>query len=167
MLKKFEAFIQGMAIGAAVLAFIVVLVVTLEVLGRNLLNRTIPGVDELSEYALYIMCLLPTPWLVHQGQHIRIDIVVNSLPKRLGNIIELALDCVAGLVCLVFTFVSLQVIHNSYAQGSKVFKTYIFPEWWVYAPLPLIFTLLAICFAIRVRTRFKTGAAPMAGSASL
>lgn len=167
MLKAFEKFIAGLAISGAALAFAVVVAVTAEVLGRNLLNTTITGIDELSEYALYIMCLLPTPWLVHQGQHIRIDIVITSLPKRLANRIELAMDAMAGLVCLAFAGIALQVIRNSAAQGSQVFKNFIFPEWWIYAPLPPVFVLLAICFAIRVRTRVMTGTAPMAGGANL
>jgi TRAP-type C4-dicarboxylate transport system permease small subunit len=38
---------------------------------------------------------------------------------------------------------------DSAAHGSFTIKTLAFPEWWMLAPLPVCFALLAIEFAFR------------------
>ena len=44
----------------------------------------------------------------------------------------------------VITWYSILVIQDSMQSGSIVMKTVIFPEWWVYTPMPFGFGLLAI-----------------------
>ena len=44
--------------------------------------------NEASEYMLYLITLLAAPWLLRQGQHIRIDIVLRALPPRVGWALE-------------------------------------------------------------------------------
>jgi TRAP-type C4-dicarboxylate transport system permease small subunit len=151
MIRAFERLLEVLAIVGAAIALGLVLAVTGEVVLRNTINTTIPGIDELSEYGLYLMCLLPSPWLVHKAQHIRIDILVVALPKNAARVLEAVVDVAAGIACLIFAYVSVQVIKNSLAAKSLVYKTWQFPEYWIYLPLPVVMVLMAICFAIRVQ----------------
>ena len=54
------------------------LMICADVLLRNV--RIVPGLlgvawaNEVSEYALYLITMLTAPWLLRQGQHIRVDI---------------------------------------------------------------------------------------------
>lgn len=151
MIRTFERLLEILAIVGAVIALALVLAITTEVVLRSSINTTIPGIDELSEYGLYLMCLLPSPWLVHKAQHIRIDILVVALPTRVARVLEAVVDVVAGVGCLVFAYISVLVIRNSLAAKSLVYKTWQFPEWWIYTPLPVVMVLMAVCFAIRVK----------------
>ena len=76
--------LEGCALLACVLVGAVALMICLDVLLRNV--PLVPGVqglawsNELSELALYLITMLAAPWLLRQGQHIRVDIVLRILP---------------------------------------------------------------------------------------
>ena len=42
------------------------------------------------------------------------------------------------------------MIASSAQQGSIVIKSIVFPEWWLYAPVPVCFALLAVEFVRRL-----------------
>ena len=62
-------------------------------------------------------------------------------------------DLVGLSVCGVLVVYGVRTILNSQAQGSMVFKSVVFPEWWLYAPVPLCFALLSIEFLRRLAGR--------------
>ena len=65
--------------------------------------------NEISEDMLYLMTLLAAPWLLRQGQHIRVDIVLRALPARLAWLLEWVGDLL-GLACsLYFVWYGWQV----------------------------------------------------------
>jgi TRAP-type C4-dicarboxylate transport system permease small subunit len=62
-------------------------------------------------------------------------------------------------VCLAFVWYALKVIADTRAIGALVMKSLVFPEWWLFVPLPLSFGLMALEFARRL---FVRGAQPPA-----
>jgi TRAP-type transport system small permease protein len=140
-------------LGCAVL-FAMMLVICLDVLLRNV--RIVPGVlgvawaNEATEYALYLITMLVAPWLLRQGQHIRIDVLLRVIPPRLAWYCEWACDFIALACCLVMAFAGFKATAASMAIGSMVIKTLAIPEWWLLAPLQACFTLLAIEIIFRM-----------------
>ena len=55
------------------LLLVMVVLVTADILLRNITRTGFPWANEVSEYALYAMTLLAAPWLLRRGQHVRID----------------------------------------------------------------------------------------------
>ena len=53
----------------------------------------------------------------------------------------------------VLVLYGVRTILNSAQQGAMVFKSVVFPEWWLYAPVPLCFGLLAVEFVRRLTGR--------------
>ena len=49
---------------------------------RNLGSAGMPWSNEVSEDILYLVTLLAGPWLLRQGQHIRVDILLRALPAQ-------------------------------------------------------------------------------------
>ena len=52
-------------------------------------NVPIPGLprgvawsNEISELLLYLITMLAAPWLLREGRHIRVDIVLRAMPRR-------------------------------------------------------------------------------------
>ena len=84
----------------------------------------------MSEDILYLVTLLAAPWLLRQGQHIRIDIVLRALPPRLGWLFEWIGDVVGLVCCLVFVWYGTRVTFASLRRGSLSIKTLVLPEWW-------------------------------------
>lgn len=137
------------------------LMICADVLLRNV--ALIPGVDglawsnELSETGLYLITMLSAPWLLREGRHIRVDILLRVLPARVGWYCEWASDAIALACCLIMVFYGAQSTWDSFSQGSISIKTLVMPEWWVLAPLPVAFALLAIEVLFRMR-RLALGA---------
>jgi TRAP-type C4-dicarboxylate transport system permease small subunit len=140
---------------AAGLLFVMVVMICTDVLLRNVdLGIGLRGLawsNEISEQLLYLMTLLAAPWLLRQGAHIRVDIVLAALPRRLAWNFEWACDAIAFLCCVIIAFYGYQAAWKSYTDGALSIKTLVMPEWWHIAPLPLAFTLLGVEVLFRMR----------------
>lgn len=141
----------ALALGGAALVLAMTAAVTADVVLRNLGLGGAGPADELSEYALYLVTLLTAPWLLRQGQHVRVDVLATTLPPRLAWYFEIAADLLGVAVSVILVRTGWAIAADSLRIGSMTVKTLIFPEWWVYAPLPMCFALLAIEFLLRIR----------------
>jgi len=144
----------GMACG---LLLVMTLMIGADVLLRNLGLGGIPPSNELSEDCLYLVTLLAAPGLLRQGQHIRIDIVLRALPLRAGWLLEWLGDALGLACCLFFVWYGARVALASFANGALSIKTLVMPEWWLMAPMPIAFALVAVEFVFRMH-RLAMGA---------
>jgi TRAP-type C4-dicarboxylate transport system permease small subunit len=71
------------------------------------------------------------------------------VPKRTAWLLEAAGDILGFAVCLVMIRYAFLMTHEAFRIGSITIKNLIFPEWWLLAPLPVTFVLLAIEFVFR------------------
>jgi TRAP-type transport system small permease protein len=142
--------LNGMLSAAGALLLIMTLVIGADVFLRNIGAGGIPPSNELAEDSLYLITLLAAPGLLRQGQHIRIDIVLRALPRHVGWIMEWVGDVVGLICCLVFVWYGTSVAAASFFDGSISIKTLVLPEWWLLAPMPVAFALLAIEFVFRM-----------------
>jgi len=104
--------------------------------------------------------MLTAPWLLRQGRHIRVDVVLRIVPKKLGWYCEWASDFFALACCLVMAVYGARAALASWKAGSMSVKTLVMPEWWLLAPLPAAFLLLAIEMLFRMRKLYLGERAP-------
>ena len=148
MISFYDRLLQGLAALAAVLLGASALAITVDVVGRNVGVGALPWILEVSEYVLPLATFLVAPWLLRRNEHVRLDILLRAWP-RLGHVTN-----VIGLaVSAVLVLYGVRTILNSADQGAMVFKSVVFPEWWLYAPVPLCFGLLAVEFVRRLAGR--------------
>jgi len=156
----FGRLLQALALAGSVVILAMTLMICADVLFRNV--RLIPGVygiawsNEVSEAMLYLVTMLTAPWLLRQGQHIRVDIVLRSVPPRLGWYFEWVADVLGLVCCLVIAWYGARAVIASHQSGALSIKTLVTPEWWMLAPLPVAFLLLAIEMGFRMR-RLRLG----------
>jgi TRAP-type C4-dicarboxylate transport system permease small subunit len=148
--------LKGLIIVAAVLVLAMVAMVTADVLMRNLADTGLIWANEVTEYSLYLVTLLSAPWLLRSGRHVRIDLLIDAVPMRIARLMEAGADLLGLVVCLVFVWYGTAVTYESARLGSITIKNLVFPEWWLLAPLPVAFLLLAIEFVFRLH-RLATG----------
>lgn len=146
--------LTALAGGGASLVLFMTVAITADVVLRNFGWGGAGPADELSEYALYLITCLTAPWLLRQGQHVRVDVVVALLPPRHAWRLEIAADIVGLAASLALIRAAWIVMAESARTSSVTVKTLSFPEWWLYAPMPLCFALLAIEFLLRMRRLF-------------
>ena len=147
----YERLLNGLAAAAALILLGAVLLVTADILLRNLTRTGFPWANEVSEYALFFITVLTAPWLLRRGQHIRLDLLLAALPDRLAWAMEIVADLVGFAVCVVLVRYSLIMTWDSWRLNSITIKNLVFPEWWTLAPLPVCFILLAVEFVFRFR----------------
>ena len=150
-MRLYGFLLKGFAGAAAVLLGAMAVLVTSDVVMRNVGLGTIAWVNEVSEYSLPVATLLIAPWLLHRNEHVRLDVLLVSLPSRASRALAKACDVIGIAICAVFVWYSVRLILDSSRLGSMMVKTLAIPEWWQYALVPVCFSLLAVEFARRLR----------------
>lgn len=159
--RVWDRLLEAFALAACALIAGMTLTICLDVLLRNV--PLIPGMqglywsNELSETGLYLLTMLAAPWLLRQGRHIRVDILLRVIPKPVGWACEWISDAIAFACCVCVVIYGARATWESFSQGSISIKTLVMPEWWTLAPLPVAFALLAIEVLLRMR-RLALGA---------
>ena len=147
--------LEALALAACALVFGMTLMICADVLLRNV--RIVPGLvglewsNEISEAMLYLITMLTAPWLLRKGQHIRVDIVLRAVPKRLGWVFEWIVDVIGLACCLVITYYGARAALASFNAGSMSIKTLVTPEWWLLGVLPVAFLALSLEMLFRMR----------------
>jgi len=145
----FGKLFDALAVVAALLLLAMVIVVTADIVLRNTTRIAISWANEVSEYSLYLMTLLTAPWLLRRGQHVRLDIILTLVPARVAWLMEAIGDLLGFAVSIVLVRYGFAMTYDSWRLGAITIKNLVFPEWWLLAPLPVAFALLAIEFVFR------------------
>jgi TRAP-type C4-dicarboxylate transport system permease small subunit len=152
----FGRLLDALAIAAALILLAMVVIVTADIVLRNVMGAGFAWANEVSEYALYLMTLLTAPWLLRRGQHVRLDIILTLVPARVAWLMEALGDVLGFAVSLTLIRYGLAMTFDSARLGAITIKNLVFAEWWLLAPLPAVFVLLAIEFMFRFH-RLMTG----------
>jgi TRAP-type C4-dicarboxylate transport system permease small subunit len=151
---RYGRFLAALALLGCAILMAMMFIIVADVALRNLAIAGLPqGLawsNEISELMLYLITMSVAPWLLRQGQHIRVDIVLQALSPRLAWNFEWVGDLIGFACCGVIAWFGTQAAWSSYMSGAVNIKTLVTPEWWALAPLPLVFVLLGIEMIFRM-----------------
>ncbi len=146
--------LSALATAGCLLMLAMMVIIVADVALRNL---ALPGLpqglawsNEVSEAMLYLITMCVAPWLLRQGQHIRVDILLQAIPRRLAWGLEWLGDLIGLACCLVLAFYGWKATFDSFSAGSLNIKTLVTPEWWWLVALPETFSLLTIEMLFRM-----------------
>jgi len=163
----FGRLLDFLATLAALILLAMVVLVTADIVLRNLGTGGFVWANEVSEYSLYVITLFTAPWLLRRGQHIRLDLVLVMVSDRVAWMMEAACDIAGFVVSVILVRYGLAMTYDSWRSGSITIKNLVFPEWWLLALLPAVFALLAVEFVFRFdrvrRERIRRAEARSAG----
>ncbi|MCC7548279.1 MAG: TRAP transporter small permease [Burkholderiales bacterium] len=147
----YRLLMQACGLLAAALLGGMVLLVSFDVIARNLGLLSLPWIVEVTEYSLPLATFLAAPWLMYRNEHVRLDVLGNLLGA--GNLrrLDRIASGVGAVVSAVAAWYGLAALLDSRAAGSVVIKSLVFPEWWLLVPLPVCFALLAVECVRRLR----------------
>ncbi|HXL68664.1 MAG TPA: TRAP transporter small permease [Xanthobacteraceae bacterium] len=161
---RFLDWLMGLA---CLLLFAMTLLIGGDVFTRNAGVGGIAWSNEVSENILYLITLFSAPWLLRQGQHIRVDILLRAIPAGVGWVLEWIGDLLGFACSVYFVWYGFKVLAASYQAGAINIKTLVTPEWWLLAPLPIAFLLVAIEFIFRMRRLAHGERAPRTDAVSV
>ena len=168
--EQYGRVLAGLSLAGCAVLFLMMLVICADVFLRNV--RIVPGMlgvpwaNEVTEYALYLITMLTAPWLLRQGQHIRVDVLLRVIPRRLAWYCEWAVDLIAFACCAVIAWYGVKAVLSSHAIGGMVVKVLSVPEWWLLAPLPATFALLAVEVLFRMQRLYAAERGPRTDAVS-
>ena len=164
--RAYGRILDGLMLAACLMLLAMTLIIGADVVGRNAGLGGVAWSSEISEDILYLLTLLAAPWLLRQGQHIRVDILLRALPPRIGWLLEWVGDLLGFACSVYFVWFGCKVLVASYQSGAVSIKTLVTPEWWLLAPLPLAFLLFAIEFVFRMHRLSRAERAPRTDAVS-
>jgi len=138
----FDALIDALALAAAALLCALVVLILVDVAARYLRLFSIPWSFEATEYMLYAMTFLGAPWVLREEGLIAIELLVERLPAAAQRLVRRIADLLGATVCVVLFYFACRVAWRSYESATLVHKSFIFPEWWVYAGMPPVMLML-------------------------
>jgi TRAP-type transport system small permease protein len=151
----YDSLLEKLFFAACAVLFVMMAMICADVFLRNIplvhSLRGLPWADELSEYMLYVITMLSAPWLLRQGRHIRVDILLRALPAKLAWYCEWLADGVAFACCVIMVVYGVEATYASYSSGMMTIRTLVTPEWWSLVPLPVTFLLLAVEILFRMQ----------------
>jgi len=146
----FQRVLEKAVVGMSVLAgssFVgLTLLVCVDVLNRNLKLVSMSWTLNVAEYLLYGMTFLGAPWVLLRGGHIVVDLLIQSLSTEWARRLRRLANAMGLLVCVIMFVYSVKSLIGSYSAGTLVYKSLIFPEWYLFTLAPITFGFLALIF---------------------
>lgn len=143
--------------GLIVLAIFVL--ITLDVLLPLVGIQPWDGTLGVVEYGLLWFTILAAPWLARIKGHVFIDAVAVMLPPAVKKVTSKIAYLVAITGSLMLAYYSWLLLVESYVDENIDERSIELMLWWIYAPMPICFALVAIEFI-----RYLIGIDDMYGS---
>jgi len=150
LLKAFERILEFFCSVFAVALGALIFLMCLDIAIRNFRIGSLPWLIELTEYALYAGTFLAAPWVLRLGSHVRVDVVLTSVPKRWGVRLEQLVDLVGLCISLVLVYYGALAVWDAWSSNLVARKTWDFEEWLLLLPIPISGLLLAVEFVLRI-----------------
>lgn len=125
------------------------LIVTADILIRNMGLAKWPWLNELTEYLLTISTFGGAPWVLRQAGHVNVDILLRVVPAYIANLLLRASYALGLVISVIITWLAVSAARDSFSSGSIVFKNLVFPEWWMMVPVIWCFALCSLEFLMR------------------
>lgn len=106
---------------------------------------------EAAEYALYVGVFIGAPWVLQQGAHVRVDVVISALPRHAALRLEQLVDAIGLLLCLFLCYYGIRAAVGEYQDGTLPDKDLRIANWYMLVVFATSFFLLAMEFAFRLR----------------
>lgn len=150
LLRAFDFTIKALCVVFGVILAAAILLVFADVVLRNLSIASLPWTVELTEYTMYAGTFLAAPWVLRTGGHVRVELLVEAVPRGFARMLDRFSDlCGLGVSGVLLYYGAVTVI-DAYRASIVQFKTLVVPEWILLSPIPIGSALLGLVFLLRL-----------------
>ena len=147
--------IVGLANGSGAIAALAVLAMCLLITGavfvRNVFGIPVVWVPEIVGYLMVVLIFLALGETMLAGGHIRIDLFISRIPKRLRDMLELLTLTLSTGVAGLFAWHGVRTVLRSYEYGRRdAFGALSTPLYIPQAALPIGLSILTLVLALLV-----------------
>lgn len=145
--RAYDRLLNALAVAAGLMLVGIVTMISTDIMLRVVgIGKGIPGVIEFTEYGLYGITVLGAAWALRLGAHVAVEFVVDALPRIPRRIAGWFANGIGLAASLTLVYAGTLATWRSFDGARLVFRTYIFSEWWLLAPLPIGALVLAVEF---------------------
>jgi len=149
MLTKLRLIIEKCATTLAVVLMLsLAFMAFVQVILRNLFAFGLNIVDELMRNGVLWIAFTGAILTTLHSKHISVDILPRLLKGQARSILNWILNLIAGLICLILSWFSIQFIRLEISMRSLI--SGVIPAWIIEIILPVGFFLLALTFFLRL-----------------
>lgn len=160
LVAVYDRVLKGLGVFGGLVFGAMAVLVSLDVVLRNLGLVSFPWLLEVSEYALYVTTFLVAPWVLHLGAHVRVDVLFNFLGPTSARMVSFLADLIGLGASAVLGWYGARIAWAAYVRNEFVFKQLVIPEWWLLIVIPVSCTLLTVEFARRLLRGSAPGPKP-------
>ncbi len=148
-LERVLALVSGLAV------FSLMLLAVFSVTGRNLMNAPLPGYVDWIEQAMPLIAFMGISFVMREGGHIRMDIVVGQLRGRLLYIVELVTTLAVLVLMLLLVWGSWAHFQRSFDFAAPMWSRdssmdIALPLWPAKLMAPIAFAVLCLRLVLQV-----------------
>jgi TRAP-type C4-dicarboxylate transport system permease small subunit len=158
--RLFDRLIDFQALLACIMICALTGSVALDVIIRALNVGSMPWALEGSEYMLYGVTFFGAPWVLRAGAHVSVDVFVQHMPRPIARLLDIAADLAGIVVSLFLVYYGVKVTATSMQEHVIIYRTLVFPEWWILWVMPFTALCLVGEFIRRLGRRLS-GQAPL------
>lgn len=146
MFKKTDSIISKIEVGLAFLSglalAILMLLITIDVIGRSLRIISIPWTVEVSQYWLIAGTFLSAGWLYREHAHPRIGVIDEVKIEKLKLALKFLSTVLTVVACAFGLYFATEIIMVQFSRGTDVGTFIRIPRWIVLSPLFIGFLFL-------------------------
>jgi len=128
---------------------VLAVMITADVVLRNLGVVSLPWLLEVSEYVLFITTFIAAPWVLSLGKHVRVDLLFSAVNAAWARVLEICADLCGLMISLILAWYGLRVTLDSLSLGAWIHKELVVPEAALLMFIPLGCSLMAVEFLRR------------------
>jgi len=157
----FDALMNAFCSAFAIIFGVLTMLVCVNVVLRYFGIASMPWLVEIIEYSMYGGTFLAAPWVLRKGEHVRVDLILTTLPYKLTIRLEQAIDALGFGVSMMMCLYSIALLIDAYEANFIEFKILAVPEWLLILPMPIGCAMLSVEFLLRF-FRVRSGVEKMA-----
>ena len=144
--KVHDGLINFLKIISGVIVMAIFILIVLDVLLPLINVQPWEGTLGVVEYGLLWFTVLAAPWLARVKGHVFIDAVAELLPSGVKKVTSKIAYLIAITGSLMLAYYSYELLVESYLDDNIDERSIELMLWWIYAPMPISFLLVAIEF---------------------
>ncbi|MCP4021183.1 MAG: TRAP transporter small permease [Desulfobacteraceae bacterium] len=152
----FDRVLNIMMFLAGIMLIFIMLSVCLEVILRTFFNHSLTWVTEVTEIMLLYITFLGSAWVLREGGHVKVDIILSHLKPKNNAILGIFSSILGVFVCCILTIYGFKVTMECINKGLYTTTTLEIPMFLIIGVIPIGGLMLFVQF-IRRTLRFVAG----------
>ncbi|MFH1154453.1 MAG: TRAP transporter small permease [Pseudomonadota bacterium] len=149
------------AVVSECLVFLLMLLVTAEIVARHVLNSPIPGQVEAATLSLILILYLGIAYTQWEGSHIKVDILMSRINGTSRKALEVVILCLCLIPSALIAWATTQKAWSSFTGQESITGVINFPVWPGRCTVSFGFILLSLTLIVQILQHsaalFRTG----------